>query len=99
MMKLLMSWDIRAGREAEYFEFAVKEFAPGLIRLGLQTSEVWYTLYGDCPQMLTGCVAEDLPTIQSILRTGEWRELVTKLGDYVTDYQQKIVLATGNFQL
>ncbi len=99
MMKLLMSWDIRAGREAEYFEFAVKEFAPGLIRLGLQTSEVWYTLYGDCPQMLTGCVAEDLPTIQSILKTDEWRELVTKLGEYVTDYQQKIVRATGNFQL
>ena len=53
MMKLLMSWNIRTGREAEYFEFVVKEFAPGLIRLGLQTSEAWYTLYGDCPQMLT----------------------------------------------
>ncbi len=99
MMKVLMSWDIRSGREAEYFEFAVKEFAPGLNRLGLQTSEVWYTLYGDCPQMLHGCVAEDLPTIQKILKTDEWRELITKLGEYVTDFHQKVVQATGNFQL
>jgi hypothetical protein len=99
MMKVLMSWDIRTGREAEYFEFAVKEFAPGLIRLGLQTSEVWYTLYGDCPQMLHGCVAEDLPTIQNILKTDEWHDLMAKLGEYVTDFHQKIVHATGNFQL
>ena len=99
MMKLLMSWNIRAGREAEYFEFVVKEFAPGLMRLGLRTSEAWYTLYGDRPQILTGSVADDLGTIQRILTTPEWEELREKLNEYVTDYKQKIVPATGNFQL
>ena len=99
MMKLLMSWNIRAGREAEYFEFWVKEFSPGLMSLGLQPSESWYTVYGDGPQILTGNVAEDLPTIQKILGTNEWHELMEKLGEYVTDYEQKIIQATGSFQL
>jgi hypothetical protein len=99
MMKLLMSWNIRTGREAEYFEFVVKEFAPGLMKLGLQPSEAWYTVYGDCPQILTGSVAEDMPTIQKVLSTNEWHELMEKLGEYVTDYEQKIVRATGTFQL
>ncbi len=99
MMKLLMSWNIRPGREAEYFEFVVKEFAPGLMSLGLQPSEAWYTVYGDCPQILTGSTASDKQTIQTILTTNEWHELMEKLGEYVTDYTQKIVRAAGNFQL
>jgi hypothetical protein len=99
MMKLLMSWNIRTGREAEYFEFVVKEFAPGLMRLGLQPTEAWYTVYGDCPQILTGSVAEDRQTIQHIVNSDEWRELMGKLGEYVTQYQHKIVQATGGFQL
>jgi hypothetical protein len=99
MMKLLMSWNIRPGREAEYFEFVVKEFAPGLIGLGLQPSEAWYTVYGDGPQILTGSVAADTQTIHNVLSTSEWQELMDKLNEYVTDYHQKIIPATGTFQL
>ena len=84
---------------AEYFEFVVKEFAPGLLRLGLQPSEAWYTVYGEHPQILTGCVAEDLATIQKILSSNDWNELREKLNGYVTGYAQKIIRATGGFQL
>jgi hypothetical protein len=99
MIKLLMSWNIRSGRETEYFEFVVKEFAPGLMRLGLQPTEAWYTVYGDCPQILTGSVAEDVQTIQHVVSSDEWHELMGKLDEYITHYQQKIVQATGGFQL
>jgi hypothetical protein len=99
MVKLLMSWDIRPGQESEYFEFVVREFAPGIMRLGIQPTEAWYTVYGDGPQILTGGVAEDLQTMQQILAGDEWKELQDKLMGYVTDYRQKIVVATGRFQL
>jgi hypothetical protein len=99
MVKLLMSWDIRPGQESEYFEFVVREFAPGIMRLGIQPTEAWYTVYGDGPQILTGGVAEDLQTMQQILAGDEWKELQDKLMGYVTDYRQKIVAATGRFQL
>jgi hypothetical protein len=99
MVKLLMSWDIRPGRESEYFEFVVREFAPGIMRLGIQPTEAWYTVYGNGPQILTGGVAEDLATMQEILVADEWKELLEKLMGYVTNFRAKIVEATGRFQL
>jgi len=99
MVKLLMSWDIRPGRESEYFEFVVREFAPGIMQLGIQPTEAWYTVYGNGPQILTGGVAEDLQTMQQILIASEWKELHGKLMNYVTNYRHKIVEATGRFQL
>ncbi len=99
MMKLLMSWNIRPGREAEYFEFVVKEFAPRLMSLGLRPTEAWYTVYGDCAQILTGNVAPDAQTIAAIMNTNDWHELRDKLEEYVTDYSQKVVRAAGKFQL
>ena len=67
MVKLLMSWDIKAGLEAIYFDFIANEFMPGLLRLDIQPTEAWYTVYGSGPQILTGGVAEDLETMASIL--------------------------------
>jgi hypothetical protein len=99
MVKLLMSWDIRPGQESEYFEFVVREFAPGIMRLGIRPTEAWYTVYGNGPQILTGGVAEDLQTMQQILITNEWKELHEKLMSFVINFQQKIVAATGRFQL
>ena len=49
MVKLLMNWDIKTGHEQSYFEFVMQEFAPGLMRLGLQPTEAWYTVYGQRP--------------------------------------------------
>lgn len=99
MVKLLMSWDIKPGSESEYFEFVVREFAPGLMKLGIQPTEVWYTVVGDGPQILTGGVAEDLPTMKSILADRDWLDLKNKLFDYVTNFDYKIVRATSKFQL
>ncbi len=99
MVKLLMSWDIKSGREQPYFEFVVREFAPGLMRLGLQPTEAWYTVYGEGPQILTGAVAEDVETMRRILSGDDWRDLREKLLDYVSNFGQKIVTASGRFQL
>jgi hypothetical protein len=99
MVKLLMSWDIKPGQEAAYFEFIVKEWAPGVMKLGLQPTEAWYTVFGDGPQMLTGGITEDLETMREVLESEEWCILREKLDDFVTNFQQKVVPATGRFQL
>ena len=99
MVKLLMSWDIKSGRDAEYFEFVVRDFVPGITRLGLQPTEAWFTLYGDRPQILTGGIAQDLPTMKNILQSDEWEKLHDKLMEYVHNYEQKIVRATSGLQL
>lgn len=94
-----MSWDIKPGQENEYFEFIVREFVPGIMRLGIQPTEAWYTQYGNGPQILTGGVAEDIDTMKQILSTNDWAELKGKLLEYVVNYRQKIVSHRARFQL
>jgi hypothetical protein len=98
-VKLLMTWDIRPDKEAEYFEFVMRELAPGLMRLGMQPTEAWYTAYGEGPQILTGAVAEDLDVMRGALNSDEWRELKEKLLSLVDNYEQKVVPAATRFQL
>ncbi|MGH2594013.1 MAG: hypothetical protein ACRDGG_10920 [Anaerolineae bacterium] len=99
MVKLLMSWDIVPGRESEYFEFIVKEWAPGLQKLGIETSDVWFTVYGDGPQMLMGGLAQDAATVRGVLATPEWKRLESRLKEYVSDFAHKLIPAAGGFQL
>ncbi len=99
MMKLLMSWDIQPGKESEYFDFTVKVLVPGMMKLGVQPTEAWYTVYGSAPQILTGGVTENRAALDTILEGDEWKELHQKLLTYVTNFNYKIVPHTGNFQL
>ena len=99
MIKLLMSWDIKPGLEASYFDFVVNEFLPSLLKLGVQPTEAWYTVYGSGPQILTGGVAKDLETMNQILDSDEWQDLQSKLLTYITNFEYKVVPDTGRFQL
>jgi len=99
MIKLLMTWDIRAGKEAEYMEFVTREFTPQLMKLGIQPTEAWYTVVGNGPQVLAGGIAKDRETMMAILESEEWVGLEQKLLDYVRNYRHKVVPATGQFQL
>ena len=98
MMKLLLSWDIKPGRDQDYFEFMVREFAPGITRLGLTPTEAWLAVYGECPQILVEGVAHDIATIREMLDSDDWAELHTKLLGFVDNYKQRIVHASAGFQ-
>jgi hypothetical protein len=99
MIKLLLSWDIKPGQDQEYFEFMVREFAPGLTRLGLTPTEAWLTVYGECPQILMEGVADDVSTVQRVLDSDDWAALHDKLLGYVDNYTHKIVRAGAGFQI
>jgi hypothetical protein len=98
-VKLLMQWDIKPGRDQEYFEFVVKEFAPAIAKLGLRPTEAWFTLYGKSPQIMMGGIAQDLSSIKAMLSTQDWKELHDRLLEYVTNYTQKVVRFSPGFQL
>ena len=98
-VKLLLTWDIIAGREQEYFEFVVREFIPQLQQLGLQPNDAWFTMYGNQPQITAEVQAANLEAMQRVLQTDEWTSLVNRLLDYVENYASKIVQARAGFQL
>ncbi|RPJ01090.1 MAG: hypothetical protein EHM39_03810 [Chloroflexi bacterium] len=99
MIKLLLTWDIKPGRDQEYFEFMVREFAPGITRLGLTPTEAWFAVYGECPQILMEGVANDVSIIRELLDSPDWQTLHEKLLTYVDNYQQKVVRASSGFQI
>jgi hypothetical protein len=98
-VKLLMSWDILPGQEQTYFEFAMRTFAPGLMKMGWQPTEAWYTLYGDVPQILTAGVTDTFEQMREILESDEWDSLLEQLQEYVDNFKYKVVPASGRFQL
>lgn len=97
-VKVIMSWDIIVGREQEYFEFVVRNFMPGVQRLGMALSDAWVTIYGEHPQILVGAVVPGLERAQSIVHSDEWVRLNDHLLDFVTNYELKIAPLQGGFQ-
>jgi len=98
-VKLLMTWDILPGREQDYFEFVVREFMPGMQRLGLQPSDAWYTFYGEQPQILVAALMKDIGAMRRLLDSESWVDLTQQLLDYVENFDHKVVEARGGFQL
>ena len=96
-----MHWDIKPGRDQEYFEFVVREWVPEINRMGIQPIAAWYTVYSrnDDQQIMAECIADDLDTMRKALASAEWQALHEKLLEYVENYHHKLVRVTGGFQL
>ncbi len=97
--KLLMRWNIREESEAEYFEFLVNDFIPGMNKLGLHNIEVWFTAYGDCEQKMASGMMETAVSMHALVATDEWMYLTDELAGLVYEYDERIIPATRGFQL
>ena len=97
--KLLMTWDIVPEREQEYFEFVVREFIPGVQRLGFELTDAWATIYGTQPQIMVAATLPSLEKIQQVMHSAEWKSLSNQLQDFVQNFTQKVVEAQGGFQI
>ena len=98
-VKLLMTWDILPGREQEYFEFVVRDFIPSLQRMGMEPSDAWFTMYGDQPQIMAAAQMNTLTSLQRVLASPDWQNMVQRLLDYVENFKIKVVQARSGFQM
>ncbi|MBN1259778.1 MAG: hypothetical protein JXB35_03770 [Anaerolineae bacterium] len=94
-----MTWSIRPGREEAYLRFVTQEFPETLMKLQLQPTEAWYTIYGEWPEVTMGFMAENVRAIQDFLVSETWAGLKAKLMSFVKNYRQKVVPLKGGFQL
>jgi len=97
-VKLIFTWDIAPDREQDYFEFMVREFIPGVQRLGFELTDAWATVYGSQPQIMVGVVLPSISKARQVMRTSEWNSLYNKLLDHVVNFPSKIVEARRGFQ-
>jgi hypothetical protein len=98
-VKILMTWDILPGREQEYFEFIVRDWIPGLQRIGMEPSDAWFTMYGNQPQIMAAAQVSSLGTLQHSINSSDWKELTQRLLDYVENFDFKVVQARSGFQM
>lgn len=99
-VKLLMTWNIKPGREEAYFQFIMEEFAVPFLEAGLQISDAWYAMYGPhYPQVMMGFIGEDMATMKRFLESQAWSTILQRLAFYVKDYRHKVIQTHGGFQL
>jgi len=99
MFKLIMTWNIREGKEAEYLEFLNRDFVKMLESINIQPTDAWYQVWGHGKQVLAGGATADYETMDKALESETWQTFQEKLLTYVTDFEMKVVEATGGFQL
>jgi hypothetical protein len=97
-IKLLITYDVKSGREEEYYRFIMGEFLPAAQSVGLHMVEAWRTAWGDYPERLIEMVADNQQSLNEILDDERWREMETKLKQYVDNYQHMAVSLRSGFQ-
>lgn len=97
-VKLLLVYNIKPNREAEYFRYVLGEMLPNLQSMGLYMVGGWHTAYGDYPMRLLEFRADSEPELKQILTSPEWEEAKDKLLKLIRDYEERIVPARNSFQ-
>ncbi len=98
-VKLLMTWNVRPGREEAYLAFVTQDFPETMMEADLQPTEAWYTIHGNWPEVMMGFMAQDLESLQEFMASKTWAELKARLLTYIKDYRQKAVPLRRGFQL
>jgi len=99
MVKLIMTWNIREGKESEYLEFLTRDFTKAILGMGIQPTDAWYAVWGRGPQVLAAGVTDDLETMEKSLSSEEWKKLQERLKEFVVEFRYKVVEAAAGFQL
>jgi hypothetical protein len=98
-LKLILTWDITPEHEQEYFEFVIREYIPGIQRLGCELSDAWATVFGVKPQINLSLVLPNATKARELMLSEEWAALTNRLQDFIQNYTLKVVYAKTNFQL
>jgi hypothetical protein len=97
-VKLLLSYDPVPEHREGYFRYVLGEFIPAMENLGLTMCEAWHTAYGHYPLRLTGFLATDRETLETVLASQDFLELEGRLRDFVINYRRKVVSQDPRFQ-
>ena len=98
-VKLLMTWDILPNLEQEYFEFVISEFIPEVKQLGIRPVNLWYTMYGDQPQIMVAAKTQSQAALNVVMASKEWSQLLENLMKFVDNFSYKVIPAQPGFQL
>jgi len=94
-----MSWDITPEHEQDYFEFVIRDYIPGVQRMGCELTDAWATVYGNKPQITVSVIIGSPRKARQLLFSEDWLSLNNRLQDFIQNYTMKLVYARNRFQL
>lgn len=94
-----MTWDILPNLEQEYFEFVISDFIPEIKQLGISPVDLWWTLYGDQPQIMVAAKTQSQAALNIAMASKEWQRLIENLMQFVGNFSYKVIPARTGFQL
>lgn len=98
MVKVLISYDMREGREEECQRYVMQTLGPGMAQLGLRITDAWYTLWGNAPQIMGGGVLDSEEAASRMIYSQEWGNLIDGLRPLVDNFRIRVIDADGRFQ-
>ncbi|EMS78882.1 MULTISPECIES: hypothetical protein [Desulfotignum] len=91
-VKLMHYWTINPSSKEAYADFIIKQFIPGVNRLGMHTVAGWSVLVGSYSEIIMETVSSDLNMLETALKTRDYRLLKSDLLNLVTDYKTKVMM-------
>lgn len=91
MVKVTISYDMLEGKEQECQEYLVNRMAPALSELGFQVADVWYTVWGNSPQILSGGEIDDMDDARRIFASQEWADITENIESLTQNFQVRFL--------
>ena len=91
MVKVTISYDMLEGKEQECQEYLINRMAPALSELGFQITDVWYTVWGNPPQILSGGEIDDMDDARRIFESEEWAEIAENIEPLTENFQVRFL--------
>jgi hypothetical protein len=94
-VKLNHYWTINPIKRKQYNKYIIKEFIPGINRLGIHVVAGWSVLIGSISEIIFESVANDLDLLENSLRHPNYKKLKASLLNYIKSYKTKVLVKTG----
>ncbi len=94
-VKFNQYWNVIPNRTKDYKKFIIRDFIPGLNRLGIQIVAGWSVIIGAYSEIMLEGVSNDLDLLERALKQSKYKKLNEDLLTYVKGYKTKILIPSG----
>lgn len=94
-VKFNQYWTVIPDRTKDYEKFIIRDFIPGLNRLGIQIVAGWSVIIGAYTEIMLEGVSNDLDLLEQALKQSKYKDLYDNLLSYVKGYKTKILIPSS----
>lgn len=98
-IKLVISYNMKPGREEACQRYMVQEIGGTLSEFGFRFTDAWYTAWGNGPQIMGSGLLDSVDVARELFSSPDWQEVLRGLEPYVEDFSVRLIQPAGTFQI